>query len=69
MWKCRPSSEPAGKLQVAVLAGFTVGATYWEAKRVRTDPDHADPELRRLLSDTSGEPCCLACAAAHAAAD
>ena len=41
-------------LQVILLAAFTVAATKWEAKRVRLDPEHADPELRRMLSDDTG---------------
>ena len=55
----RVFEQTAHGLQVILLAAFTVSATKWEAKRVRTDPEHADPELRRMLSDSTGTLRCL----------
>lgn len=46
-------------MQVAFLGAFTVLAMRYEAKRVRVDPEHADPELRSILSHagtTAGVP-------------
>ena len=36
------------------LGVFTALAMRYEAARVRTDPEHADPELRSILSHGGG---------------
>ena len=41
-------------LQVIFLSAFTALAMRFEVDRVRTDPDHADPELREILSHAGG---------------